>query len=158
MSTIWKISLAFLGVFAAGAVFGVFFAQWLVRPAPADVAPPRAERPADGQFAVMILKRLSQRLDLTPEQEAAIRPIVAQADQEMRRLRRESFRESLAVAERMHTEVATILTEAQRRQLEQMKQAMRERWAQDRQRRWGEGPPPNGEPRRERPRPPPDGG
>ncbi|MCW5547670.1 MAG: hypothetical protein KIT44_01770 [Opitutaceae bacterium] len=158
MSTTWKISLAFLGVFAAGAVFGGFFAQRLARPAPADVAPPRAERPADGQFAVMILKRLSQRLELTPEQEAAIRPIVAQADQEMRRLRREGFRESLAVAERMHAEVATILTEAQRRQLEQMKQAMRERWAQDRHRRWGEGPPPNGEPRRERPRPPPDGG
>lgn len=153
-----KVILAFVGVFMAGAVFGGFFAQRLARPPAAEPAPIRPERPADGQFAVMILKRLSQRLELTPEQEAAIRPIVAEADQEMRRLRRESFRESLAVAERMHAEVATILTEAQRRQLEQMKQAMRERWAQDRQRRWGEGPPPNGEPRRERPRPPPDGG
>ncbi len=155
MNQTWKVILAFTGIFAAGAVFGGFLTLRTVKQVTPAVALSRPERPPAGQFAVMVMKRLTQRLDLTESQQEQLRPIVEAADQEMRRLRRDNFRETLRVSDDMNTRVAAILTPEQQAKLEEMQRETRERWAQDRQRRWGEGPP-NGEMRRERPRPPPD--
>jgi hypothetical protein len=99
------------------------------------------------QFTPQIFKRLSQRLDLTVEQKEKIRPIIRQADAEMRRLRLTGARDAIAVAENMHEQVAALLTPAQLKKLDDLKREMRERWARDRQQRWGDrsgpgGPPP----------------
>jgi Spy/CpxP family protein refolding chaperone len=145
MNRPWKVILAFAGVFVAGAVFGGFLS---LRFAPERMGMMRLQRATPmEQFTPQIFKRLSQRLDLTVEQKEKIRPIIRQADAEMRRLRLTGARDAIAVAENMHEQVAALLTPAQLKKLDDLKREMRERWARDRQQRWGDrsgpgGPPP----------------
>lgn len=134
-----KIILAFLGVFIAGAVFGGFASLRYVRQQ-FEKGRLRASAPME-QFSPQIMKRFSNRLDLTVEQKEKLRPIIQQADTELRRLRQTGAREAIAIAERMHEQVAEILTPEQRNKLEQMKRDMRERWQRERQQRWNERPP-----------------
>jgi Spy/CpxP family protein refolding chaperone len=149
MNRPWKVILAFIGVFVAGAVFGGFLS---LRFAPEPMRAMRLQRATPmEQFTPQIFKRLSQRLDLTVEQKEKIRPIIKQADAEMRRLRLTGAREAIAVAERMHEQVAALLTPAQLRELENLKREMREHWARERQQRWGDRTGPGGLP------PPPPG-
>jgi len=158
MNQPWKVSLAFAGVFVAGAVFGGFLS---LRLAPERMGMMRLQRATPmEQFTPQIFKRLSQRLELTAEQKEKIRPIIKQADAELRRLRLTGARDAIAVAERMHEQVAALLTPAQLRELDALKREMRERWAKERQQRWGERagpggpPPPPGEGRPPPPREP----
>jgi Spy/CpxP family protein refolding chaperone len=144
MNKPWKVILAFLGVFLAGAVFGGFLSVRLAKQFPLG-APAAPEAPAGGQFSPQIMKRLTQRLELTPEQQEKIRPIIQRTDEEMRTLRRTNLREGFAVAERMQAEVAALLTPAQQAKLDQMHREMRERFQRERQQRWGDRPPPRGE-------------
>ena len=153
MSRNAKIILAFLGVFIAGAVFGGFTAVRYARQQ-FEKNRPHAPVPID-QFSPQIMKRFSNRLDLTEEQKEKLRPIIRQAGEELRKLRQSGERDAIAVAERMHEQVAGILTPEQQRKLEQMKRDMRERWQRERQQRWGERPPPGGRPG---PLPPPPTG
>lgn len=136
MSRNWKIILAFLGVFVAGAVFGGFAALRYVRQ---QFEQGRIRGPAPmEQFSVQIMKRFSNRLGLTPEQREKLRPIIQQADADLRRLRQSGAREAIAIAERMHEQIAGILTPEQLKDLDQMKRDMRERWQRERQKRWGD--------------------
>ncbi len=155
MSRNWKIILAFLGVFVAGAVFGGFVSLRYVRQK-FEQARLRTPAPLE-QFSPQIMKRFSNRLDLTAEQKEKLRPIIRQAGEELRKLRQSGEREAIAVAERMHEQVAEILTPAQQEKLEQMKRDMRERWQRDRQQRWGARPPPGSRPGPSPPPPPQDG-
>ena len=154
MNRNWKIILAFLGVFVAGAVFGGFVSLRLVRQQ-VDKARLRAPASMD-QFSLQIMKRFSNRLDLTAEQKEKLRPIIKQADADLRRLRQTGARDAIALAERMHEQVAEILTAEQLTKLEQMKRDMRERWQRERQQRWGERPPPGSRPGPLPPPPPQD--
>jgi len=142
MSRNWTIILAFAGVFVAGAVFGGFASLRYVRQQ-AEQARFRAPAPME-QFSPQIMKRFSKRLDLTAEQKEKLWPIIRQADGDLRRLRQTGARDAIAIAERMHEQVAQILTPGQQKKLEQMKLDMRERWQRERQKRWGERPPPGG--------------
>ena len=108
------------------------------------------------QFSLQIMKRFSNRLDLTAEQKEKLRPIIKQADADLRRLRQTGARDAIALAERMHEQVAEILTAEQLTKLEQMKRDMRERWQRERQQRWGERPPPGSRPGPLPPPPPQD--
>lgn len=156
MSRNWKIILAFLGVFVAGAVFGGFVSLRYVRQQ-FEKARLRAPAPME-QFSPQIMKRFSSRLGLTAEQKEKLRPIIQQADADLRHLRQTGARDAIAVAERMHEQVAEILTPEQLKKLEQMKRDMRERWQRERQQRWGERPPPAGRPAPVQPPPPAPGG
>lgn len=139
MNKPWKVILAFLGVFLAGAVFGGFLSMRVARRF-MENPPLREPGQPGGQFSPQVLKRLSERLDLTPAQEEKIRPILKQTEEEMRRLRQSGFRETIAVAERMHEQVAALLTPEQKTKLDAMRLEMRERWSKDRMRRWGDRP------------------
>lgn len=150
MSRNGKIILAFLGVFVAGAVFGGFVSLRVVRQR-FEMIRLRTPTPID-QFSPQIMKRFSTRLDLTAEQKDKLWPIIRRAGEDLRKLRQSGDREAIAVAERMHEQVAEILTPAQQGKLEQMKRDMRERWQRERQKRWGERPPSS-----TRPPPPPPG-
>ena len=152
MSRNWKIILAFLGVFVAGAVFGGFVSLRVARQH-FEKARLRTPTPID-QFSPQIMKRFSNRLDLTVEQKEKLWPIIRQAGEDLRKLRQSGDREAIAVAERMHEQVAEILTPEQQGKLEQMKRDMRERWQRERQKRWGERPPSSNRP----PPPPPETG
>lgn len=138
MNRPWKVILAFLGVFVAGAVFGGFLSLRMARNF-IDKARLRGPAPME-QFTPQIFKRLSARLELTDDQKEKIRPIIKQADEELRRLRQTGTREAIAVAERMHEQVAGLLTAAQLQKLETMKREMRERWTRDRQWHRGDRP------------------
>lgn len=142
MSQTWKAILAFTGIFIAGAVFGGFLTlRFYPQPEPAAPAARQFPSPAD-RFTPQILARLAQRLELTEAQQENIRPIIAEADREMRRLRQEGFKATMTVSKEMYAQVARELTPEQAIKLEQMQEEMRERIMQDRQRRWGERPPP----------------
>lgn len=149
MNQTWKAILAFAGIFVAGAVFGGFLTlRFYPQSEPAAPAVRKSPTPLE-RVTPQILGRLAQRLELTDEQKEKIRPIIAEADREMRRLRHDGFRATLTVSKEMYARVARELTAEQAAILEQMQQEMRERIMQDRQRRWGERPPMPGE------RPPP---
>lgn len=161
MNKPWKVVLAFLGVFVAGAVFGGFLSLRVSRQFGLGPKDEHHASPMD-QFVPLILRRYSSRLDLTPEQTEKIRPIVKAAGDELRRLRRSNFTETIAVAERMHDQVNAILTPDQRRIFEDMKKELQERWKSERQRRGGDRPPEGPHPGRdardgEMPPPPPPG-
>jgi Spy/CpxP family protein refolding chaperone len=134
MNKPWKVVLAFLGVFVAGAVFGGFISLRVSRQFGFGGKEGRHESSMD-QFVPMILHRYADRLELTPEQLDKIRPIVQSTGEELRRLRRTNFTETIAVAERMHEQVTAILTTEQRTKFEAMKQELQERWKNERARR-----------------------
>ncbi|RRJ95028.1 hypothetical protein Ga0100231_012600 [Opitutaceae bacterium TAV4] len=94
------------------------------RRATAPPPPPRRSGPED--FARM-QRRQFDKLGLTPEQDAKIKPIVEAGTEELRRLRRESFERARAVIEQMEAQVAKELTPAQRQQLAELQKAQRER-------------------------------
>ncbi|MFI5357884.1 MAG: hypothetical protein ACHQ4G_11165 [Opitutales bacterium] len=133
MNKPWKVILAFLGVFVAGAVFGGFVSlRWgrglferggFHGPAAID------------QFAPMIMRRLTTKLELSQEQTDKIRPIVKTAEEKLRQMRHDNFAASIAVAEQMNSQVAAILTPEQNAKLETMRKEMQERWRLERQRR-----------------------
>lgn len=145
MSQTWKVILAFTGIFLAGAVFGGFLSQrFFSQSEPSAPAARKILTPLE-RLTPQILGRLAQRLELTDEQKEKIRPIIAEADREMRRLRHDGFKATMTVSRQMYAQVARELTPEQADKLEQMQQEMRERIMQDRQRRWGERPPMTGE-------------
>ena len=137
MNKPWKVILAFLGVFLAGAVFGGFISMRAAKRFMGNATPREPGAPG-GQFSPQILKRLTERLRGTPEQQEKMRPILKQTEEEMRRLRQAGFRETIAVAEHMNEQMAALLTPEQKTKLDAMHQEMRERWSKDRTRRWGE--------------------
>lgn len=123
MNKRWQVFLACLGIFAAGAVCGGVVALRYMRPAPGSWRP--AER---GRIAEQLLKNWSEELKLTDDQRAKIRPILMRGDDEMRKLRSESFRAGAGVMERMHAEVAAVLTPEQRAKLDELRERFRKRW------------------------------
>src|SRR5688572_22149676 len=111
METPWKVLGAFVGVFIAGAIFGGFFtlrsaAPTLAQTPPPVVRPKNAAAPVRSQpITVAMLQNLRQRLKLTDEQQAKITPLVARAESDLQRLRRENFQNTTRVMERLHTDI-----------------------------------------------------
>lgn len=125
MNKPWKVILAFLGVFLAGAVFGGFISLRMARER-------FFKEPPMDRFTSLVLRRFSDRLELTPEQEQQIRPIVMATEVELRRVRSSGFKETVTIAEKMNEQISELLTPEQREKLEQLKQEMSERWRRDR--------------------------
>jgi uncharacterized membrane protein len=117
MKLSWKVLLVFLGVFLAGAVVGGFaslrFARSFVQ-----------TRSVSGdQFAASNLKRLQERLQLTPEQTAKIGRIVTASGEELKRLRQDTAR----VFRQMDTKIEAELDPQQKATFEEMRRRWRER-------------------------------
>jgi hypothetical protein len=146
----WKVILAFVGVFIAGAVFGGFFTLRSAarvaeasRPKANSVKPPAGKQAPGGPaapaaakgIAPQVMRQLTQRLSPTPEQQKAIRPIVSRAAEDLQRMQKEHLADTTRTTERMYADVAALLTPAQRAQLEQMRQEMLERVRKVREKR-----------------------
>jgi hypothetical protein len=140
----WKVILAFLGVFVAGAVFGGFFSLGIGRrvlememPAatkPVTTASPQGngagvkfqkekEKGAPVPQAVQsaqLMRRVTNQLDLTVEQKTAIAPIIQHSVQDIWRQQQSLYRESTFIMQRMKSDIAKELTPAQQKKLEEL--------------------------------------
>jgi len=122
MNKPWKLVLLLAGIFLAGGVTGAFVMLRVGREM-------LARRPGPEQWAPIHLKHLAERLDLTPEQQDQLRPIVRRNMEELNRLRTYSMAETKSAFERMEREIAEKLTPDQKTKLEQMNKEFRERAA-----------------------------
>lgn len=138
-----------LGIFVAGGVTGGFVTLRVLREK-------LAQRPMPEEWAPRHLKRLVDRLALTPEQQEQIRPIVRHNMEQLNRLRSQSRAETQMRIESMQRDIAQKLTPEQRMTFEQMNRELREaREAREkaerakranRERRPGDQPPPADKP------------
>jgi len=119
MNQPWKVIIVLLGIFAAGGVTGGFVMlrvsknRWVNRPVPEEWAP-------------KTLKRLAERLELTPDQQEQIRPIVRRSMEQLNRVRNQSMTETQTTVEGMQREISEKLTAEQRLKFEQMNRELRE--------------------------------
>lgn len=158
MDVPWKVILAFVGVFIAGAIFGGVFTigasarrgpngvrgpQLPDRPAPVEtpstkapvtsVTPPPAVRL--NPITVQLMNQFMRRLSPTPEQRDEFRKILGRAGEDMQRLRQENLVDVTRVTERMYADISSVLTLDQRSELEKMRRQVEERILADKQKR-----------------------
>jgi Spy/CpxP family protein refolding chaperone len=134
----WKVILAFTGIFLAGILVGGLVTLRVVRNFSHRL-------PMSEQFGPQLMRRLTTQLDLTPEQQEKMKPIVSQAAEELRQLRRTTQRTTESVIVRMQGEIAALLTPAQKAKLDDLVAQQRERmkrFSEERARRQREGLPP----------------
>lgn len=157
----WKVVVAFLAVFVAGAVFGGVFTlgvsarrqNQIARHQPVEtkgtVAAPtpvlvttKKNLPGIpfvvGAVTPQILQQFTRRLSLTPDQLERVRPVIARAGDDLQRMRQENFADTVRVSERMYEDVAAVLTSEQRTELEKMRVQMQERVRKERLKRAAE--------------------
>ncbi len=121
MDKTWKVVLVFIGIFAAGLVVGGLVTLRVVK----SLAPPRMGSPE--QFGPQLIKRFTTKLELTPDQQEKIKPIITQGAEELRQMRRTAWINSQAVIDRMEAEIAAQLTADQKVKFDQMLAEQRER-------------------------------
>ena len=163
MNKPWKVILAFTGIFLAGVLVGGLVTMRLGRHI--------AQRlPMSEGFGPQLMGRLVTQLDLTPEQQDKIKPIVDQAAEEPRphrrsvpqqldrsrhiaqrlfqplhELRRTTQHSSAAVLVRMQGDISALLTPAQKAKFDELSTQQRDRFKHfmdERSRRLRDRPPP----------------
>jgi hypothetical protein len=140
MDKAWKVILAFVGVFIAGAVFGGVFSLRASgkrlaiealqnRAAPAAATQPAAAKktgsglaaPRGNPITPQLMRAFTRRISLTSEQKERIGPIVSRAGEDMLRLSQRNFEDTSRVTERMIADVSAVLSPEQRAELETMR-------------------------------------
>ena len=119
MNQPWKIIVVLFAIFVAGGVTGGFVTLRVLREK-------FSNRPMPEEWAPRHLKRLVDRLALTPEQQEQIRPIVRHNMEQLNRLRKQSLAETQMRIESMQRDIAQKLTPEQRVKFEQMNRELRE--------------------------------
>jgi Spy/CpxP family protein refolding chaperone len=113
----WKLILAFVLVFLAGAACGFFGAMhrvhWIVR----------HEHP--GSLAEHLKRHLQWELRLTPQQVQQVSPIIDRAASQLEAKRDQTMRDVHEIFEQAHQEVQPVLSPEQRTRLEQMEKRHR---------------------------------
>jgi Spy/CpxP family protein refolding chaperone len=115
----WKLVVAFVLVFLAGATTGFFGAAHFGHAL-------FFRHAAAGSIANHLKKHLRAELKLTPQQVEKISPIVDQASRQLEAKREETGRQVRAIFEQMHASISPILTPEQRELLDQMEQKHRQ--------------------------------
>jgi Spy/CpxP family protein refolding chaperone len=116
----WKVILAFAGIFVAGIlVGGLVTLRWGKNFT--------QKQPGGEQFGPALMQRLVKQLDLTPDQQAKVKPIVDSATEELRQLRRTTQRTTAAVVVRMQGDIAAVLTPDQKAKFDTQVSQARER-------------------------------
>lgn len=120
MNKSWKLVLALLGIFVAGGVTGTFVTlrfgrEWVMK------------RPSPEQWEANHMKRLSERLELAPNQQDELRPIVRRNMEELTQVRNHCITTTRAVFEKMEREISEKLNPAQLVKFEKLNKEMRER-------------------------------
>jgi Spy/CpxP family protein refolding chaperone len=110
----WKLALAFLLVFGAGGVTGAFFGLHHLRHH-IILGPPHS-----GEVGDRMREHLRRTLDLTPEQETKVAPIVAATSAKLETIRTETAERVRTVMEESKKEVAPLLTAEQQKKLDKL--------------------------------------
>ncbi|MBS0659929.1 MAG: periplasmic heavy metal sensor [Verrucomicrobia bacterium] len=118
----WKIVLALVAIFVAGAVTGAYLPHTLRR---WGGGPPR---PSEEEMARHLQHRFRRTLSLTPEQEAKVNPLLEESARNLRNLRAESEKKVVETMEALHRQIRTLLTPEQQLKLEEMEKRRRERF------------------------------
>jgi hypothetical protein len=127
----WKLIAGFILVFVAGAMTGVFFASMHARRMFVEFHQP-------GLVAARMNNRLRTELNLTPDQVAAITPIVQKMATQLEQIRMQTGRRVHETFMDAHQEIGTHLTAEQRKKLQEMQERHRtSHWMHG-----GHGPPP----------------
>jgi Spy/CpxP family protein refolding chaperone len=131
MKQSWKIVVAFIVVFVAGGAIGSVFTLRYAKPPP----PPAPQAPPQ-QVNVHLLQRWLQvnQLRLAPWQRQRIRPIIADGNEDIRRLVRENLRNEQIIIEHVQDEIAAVLNPEQRKDFNDMIALQRQRIEQFQQR------------------------
>jgi uncharacterized membrane protein len=119
MNKPWVIIIVLLGIFVAGGVTGGFFTARVCKNK-------MLNRPVPEEWAPRTLKRLIERLELTPAQQDEIRPIIRRNMEELNRVRNQSLADTQYVVEGMQSEISGKLTPEQRTKYEQLNRELRE--------------------------------
>jgi len=122
MNKTWKIWAVFTGVFLAGVLAGGLV-TWRVGRLLMQQRMAKAEQHFVGQQ----LRRLRHDLDLTPEQAEQVRKILDRTGDELRVQRQQTFKDAKTILDRMHAEIALLLTPEQRQRMTELNQRQRER-------------------------------
>ncbi len=119
MKQSWKIIFVLLGIFVAGGVTGglVTLRIWKEK---------MGNHPVPEEWAPRHLKRLSDRLELTPAQQEQLRPVVRRNMEQLSRVRNTFVADTQAVVEAMQREIAQMLTPEQRDKFAQMNRELRD--------------------------------
>jgi Spy/CpxP family protein refolding chaperone len=110
----WKIALAFLLVFFAGATMGAFFGFHHIRQH-VFLGPPKS-----GEVSDRMREHFRRSLDLTPEQESKVNPIIESTSAKLEAIRLETAERVRTVMEASKKEVAPLLTQEQQKKLDQL--------------------------------------
>ena len=123
MNNIWKVGVAFVVVFIAGGTIGWVLTLRYVNP------PPWRQPTRPENFGAQLMRRWVQanRLGLSPAQQDAIRPVVNDTAEALRRLQRDNQHRAQLLIEQMQDQVAAQLTAAQRDTFNELILAQRER-------------------------------
>lgn len=111
--------------------------------------------PGEAEMRHNWMSHLTHRLNLTPDQQAKIQPILTNAANQIQAMHREEVGRISQILERTNAEIAPLLTPEQQNQLLGMQREMekdRDRMIPGRMHPWG---PPHGGPGGMRPPPPP---
>src|SRR5438876_10104257 len=119
----WKVVLTLIAIFVAGGVTGGFLT---IRAMKYEM-PHRSETPPGTAFAI---DRWRAHLHLTPDQDEKLRPIMQQADNELRNLRTLDLRETEGILNRAQERANPVLTPDQRQCLQQMLEERKQRCEQ----------------------------
>lgn len=125
MNRTLKLSLLCAGIFAAGAASGVLGTMRYNEMRRDSRRPPNPEAFNNAQ-----MRRLTEGLDLTAEQREKLQPILTQAGEELRKLRRDSYRASTAAIANMENRILELLTPEQKERFKAMQAEQRERFRQ----------------------------
>lgn len=112
----WKLILAFVLVFLAGAACGFFGAYHAHR---------FFARMDPGSMAQHLKQRLRAELKLTPEQMQQISPVIDRAASQLKTKREQTMREVHEIFEQAHRDMQPFLTPEQRTRLEEVEKRHR---------------------------------
>ena len=110
----WKLAFAFLLVFLAGGTTGAFFGFHHIRHH-VILGPPKS-----GEVGDRMREHLRRSLDLTPEQEAKVAPIVETTSAKLEAIRLETAERVRLVMEESKKDVAPLLTPEQQKKLDKL--------------------------------------
>ena len=110
----WKLGFAFLLVFFAGGATGAFFGFHHIRHH-VMLGPPKS-----GEVGDRMREHLRRSLDLTPDQETRIGPIVEATSAKLEAIRLETAERVRLVMEESKKDVAPLLTPEQQKKLDQL--------------------------------------